>query len=211
MNEETPTKRAIIDHKELRVYQLAFDAAMTIFDLTTTFPTDERYALSDQIRRSSRSICANLAEAWRKRRYEAAFLGKLSDCEAEAAETQTWLDFAINCQYISPEKGEELYMTYNQVLAGLVSMIRNPSPWLLRRQEAEGERRQKAAPMKKFSPPEMKEVSFPTPHTLHPTPSFKSEGRRQKGKNPEVLKFPGSIGHLDKQGEEIGLSDQSLS
>ncbi|WP_079205777.1 four helix bundle protein [Microcystis aeruginosa] len=181
MNEETPTKRAIIDHKELRVYQLAFDAAMTIFDLTTNFPVDERYALSDQIRRSSRSICANLAEAWRKRRYEAAFLGKLSDCEAEAAETQTWLDFAINCQYISPEKGEQLYTTYNQVLAGLVSMIRNPSPWLLRRQEAEGERRQRA------------------------------EGRRQKGKNPEVLKFPGSIGHLDKQGEEIGLSDQSLS
>jgi four helix bundle protein len=111
MNDETPTKRAIIDHKELRVYQLAFDAAMTIFDLTTNFPAEERYALSDQIRRSSRSICANLAEAWRKRRYEAAFLGKLSDCEAEAAETQTWLDFAINCQYISPEKGEQLYMT----------------------------------------------------------------------------------------------------
>jgi four helix bundle protein len=203
MSDETPTKRAIIDHKELRVYQQAFDAAMAIFDLTTTFPAEERYALSDQIRRSSRSICANLAEAWRKRRYEAAFLGKLSDCEAEAAETQTWLDFAINCNYISPEKGEELYTTYNQVLAGLVSMIRNPSPWLLRRQEA--------APMKKFSPPEMKEGSFPTPHTLHPTPSFKSEGRRQKGKNPEVLKFPGSIGHLDGQGEEIGLSDQSLS
>lgn len=189
MNEETPTKRAIIDHKELRVYQLAFDAAMTIFDLTTTFPPEERYALSDQIRRSSRSICANLAEAWRKRRYEAAFLGKLSDCEAEAAETQTWLDFAINCQYISPEKGEELYTTYNQVLAGLVSMIRNPSPWLLRRQasvsvsrtEAEGERRQKAG------------------------------GRGQKGKKSEVLAFPGSIGHLDGQGEEIGLSDQSLS
>ncbi|MCA2652702.1 MAG: four helix bundle protein [Microcystis sp. M061S2] len=84
---------------------------MTIFDLTTNFPAEERYALSDHIRRSSRSICANLAEAWRKRRYEAAFLGKLSDCEAEAAETQTWLDFAINCQYISPEKGEQLYMT----------------------------------------------------------------------------------------------------
>jgi four helix bundle protein len=189
MNEETPTKRAIIDHKELRVYQLAFDAAMTIFDLTTNFPAEERYALSDQVRRSSRSICANLAEAWRKRRYEAAFLGKLSDCEAEAAETQTWLDFAINCNYISPEKGKELYMTYNQVLAGLVSMIRNPSPWLLRRQEAEGERRQEAEGERRQ----------------------KAEGRRQKGKNPEVLKFPGSIGHLDGQGEEIRLSDQSLS
>ena len=117
MNDETPTKRAIIDHKELRVYQLAFDAAMTIFDLTAKFPAEERYALSDQIRRSSRSICANLAEAWRKRHYEAAFLGKLSDCEAETAETQTWLNFAINCQYISPEKGEELYMTYNSEIS----------------------------------------------------------------------------------------------
>lgn len=73
MNEEKPTKRAIIDHKELRVYQLAFDAAMTIFDLTTNFPAEERYALSDQVRRSSRSICANLAEAWRKRRSNSHF------------------------------------------------------------------------------------------------------------------------------------------
>jgi four helix bundle protein len=137
MNDATPTKRAIIDHRELRVYQQAFDAAMAIFDLTATFPAEERYALSDQIRRSSRSICANLAEAWRKRRYEAAFVGKLSDCEAEAAETQTWLDFAVECNYISPERGDELYNAYNQVLAGLVSMIRNPSPWLLKREKRE--------------------------------------------------------------------------
>ena len=162
MNDETPTKRAIIDHKELRVYQLAFDAAMTIFDLTTNFPAEERYALSDQIRRSSRSICANLAEAWRKRRYEAAFLGKLSDCEAEAAETQTWLDFAVECNYISPEKGDQLYTTYNQVLAGLVSMIRNPSPWLLRRQEAEGERRQKAEGRRQEKKEKSKVVALPT-------------------------------------------------
>ncbi|MCA2655991.1 four helix bundle protein [Microcystis sp. M061S2] len=138
MNDEIPaTKRPIIDHKELRVYQLAFDAAMTVFDLTAKFPVEERYALSDQIRRSSRSICANLAEAWRKRRYEAAFVGKLNDCEAETAETQTWIDFAVECNYISKEKGEELYTTYNQVLAGLVSIIRNPAPWLLKRQQKE--------------------------------------------------------------------------
>jgi four helix bundle protein len=79
----------IKDHRELMVYQMAFEAAMKIFELTKRFPVEERYSLTDQIHRSSRSVCANLAEAWRKRRYEAAFIAKLNDCESEAAETQT--------------------------------------------------------------------------------------------------------------------------
>ncbi len=130
---ETNNKQAIKDHKELGVYQKAFDAAMEIFHLSKKFPVEERYSLTDQIRRSSRSVCANLAEAWRKRRYEAAFVAKLNDCEAEAAETQTWLEFAVKCNYLNVEDGRRLYGIYNQVLAGLVSMIKNPSPWLMNR------------------------------------------------------------------------------
>ena len=85
----------IRSHRELEVYQMALDAAMKIFEVSKNFPPEERYSLTDQIRRSSRSVCANLAEAWRKRRYEGAFISKLSDSEAEAAETQTWLEFAV--------------------------------------------------------------------------------------------------------------------
>ena len=84
----------IKSHEGLEVYQIAFGAAMEIFECSKKFPVEERYSLTDQIRRSSRSVCANLAEAWRKRRYEAAFVAKLNDCESEAAETQTWLKFA---------------------------------------------------------------------------------------------------------------------
>ncbi|MBD2346516.1 four helix bundle protein [Anabaena subtropica] len=109
---------------------MAFEAAMKIFELSKKFPVEERYSLTDQIRRSSRSVCANLAEAWRKRRYEAAFIAKLNDCEAEAAETQTWIEFAVKCNYMNVEIGREVYANYNQVLSGLVNMINNPSPWL---------------------------------------------------------------------------------
>ncbi len=89
---ETRTGRRVIRrHTELRVYTRAFDGAKQVFELSKGFPREERYSLTDQIRRSSRSVCANIAEAWRKRRYEAAFVSKLSDSEAEAAETQTWI------------------------------------------------------------------------------------------------------------------------
>ncbi|HEX8196634.1 MAG TPA: four helix bundle protein [Pyrinomonadaceae bacterium] len=81
----------IIRHQDLDVYRKAFDASMQIFELSKDFPKEETYSLTDQVRRSSRSVCANIAEAWRKRRYQAAFISKLNDCEAEAAETQTWL------------------------------------------------------------------------------------------------------------------------
>lgn len=118
-------------HEDLEVYKKAFDAAMKLFELSKKFPVEERYSLTDQMRRSSRSVCANFAEAWRKRRYEAAFVAKLNDCEAEAAETQTWIKFAVKCEYLDVEIGREIYGTYNQVLAGLVSMINNPTPWLM--------------------------------------------------------------------------------
>ena len=112
--------------------KVAFDNAMKIFELSKKFPREETYSLTDQIRRSSRSVCANLAEAWRKRRYEAAFKAKLSDSEAEAAETQTWIEFAVKCNYLDIETGRELYSSYNQVIGGIVNMINNPSPWLIR-------------------------------------------------------------------------------
>ena len=124
-------RKAIQSHSNLDVYQMAFDAAVQIFELSKKFPVEERYSLTDQIRRSSRSVCANLAEAWRKRRYEAAFLAKLSDSEAEAAETQTWIEFAVKCNYLNADVGRELYRTYHKILGSLVNMINNPTPWLM--------------------------------------------------------------------------------
>src|SRR3972149_2306495 len=91
IDEGRKTKR-IGSARELEVYRIAFDTAMEIFEITKSFPKEEKYSLIDQIRRSSRSVCTNLAEAWRKRRYKAVFINKLSDAEQEAAETQTWLD-----------------------------------------------------------------------------------------------------------------------
>lgn len=131
-------KKYIRSHKELEVYQLGFAASMRIFELSKAFPVEERYSLTDQIRRSSRSVCANVAEAWRKRRYEGAFLLKLSDAEAEAGETQTWLEFAVECGYLTPETARELYREYNRILGKLVSIIAKPEPWLLPKSQQTG-------------------------------------------------------------------------
>jgi len=111
-------------HRDLDVYQRAFDLAMRIFELSTMFPKEETYSLTNQIRRSSRSVCANLAEAWRKRRYEKAFIAKLSECECEAAETQVWIEFAVKCEYVDREYGNQLYREYNRLIGSLVAMIR---------------------------------------------------------------------------------------
>ncbi len=116
-------------HKELDVYQNAFHAAIEIFELSKTFPKEEKYSLTDQIRRSSRSVCANIAEAFRKRRYGKAFVAKLSDSEGEASETQVWLDFALEHKYIKPEIYKELFKKYDHVLAQLVIMINSPEKW----------------------------------------------------------------------------------
>ena len=123
--------KKIKTHRDLRVYQKAFDAAMLIFELSKSFPKEERYSLTDQVRRSSRSVCANLAEAWRKRRYEKAFISKLSDVESEAAETQVWIEFAVRCKYLGREQGLSLYQTYDEILATIVGMINHPQTWIL--------------------------------------------------------------------------------
>ncbi|MBI3244574.1 MAG: four helix bundle protein [Chloroflexi bacterium] len=121
----------IMNHTELQVYQKAFATAMKIFELSKAFPKEETYSLTDQVRRSSRSVCANLAEAWRKRRYEAAFISKLSDSEAEASETQVWLEFAVECKYVNRNDAAELYKTYNEIIKTLVGMINHADTWVI--------------------------------------------------------------------------------
>ena len=123
----------IQEHTDLEVYRKAFDGAMLIFEGTKKFPKEEAYSLTDQIRRSSRSVCANLAEAWRKRRYKAAFVSKLSDAEGEAAETQVWLQFAVSSGYLEREGSASLYQTYDEIIRMLVSMINKPQFWVISR------------------------------------------------------------------------------
>ncbi len=119
----------IRSHRELDTYKLAFEAAVEIYDLTKSFPKEETYSLTDQIRRSSRSVCANLAEAFRKRKYPKHFVSKLSDSEAESAETQVWLDFALEFKYITPEQFELLDKKYEQIIGKLVNMAVHPEKW----------------------------------------------------------------------------------
>ena len=108
--------------RDLKVYKLAFDCAMEIFQLTKSFPSEERFSMTDQIRRASRSVCSNLAEAWRKRRYRAVFINKLTDAQQEASETQTWLDFCLACEYINRPTFERLDQEYENILGMLNSM-----------------------------------------------------------------------------------------
>ena len=118
-------------HRQLRVYQNAFRVACAIFEHSKRFPADERYSLTDQIRRSSRSVCANIAEAWRKRRYEAAFVAKLSDAESEAAETQVWLEFIEQHRYLDSDTCSTLSKACDEVIGQLVTMIQHPENWTL--------------------------------------------------------------------------------
>lgn len=128
-------QKFISNHEDLEVYQIAFDAAMKIFEISKNFPKEEKYSLVDQIRRSSRSVCANLAEAWRRRRYKASFLSKLNDAEAEAAESQVWLKFAVKCEYVDRETGRQLYSQYNRILGLIVTMTNSADKWLLKSKE----------------------------------------------------------------------------
>ncbi len=120
---------AVKDYSELQVYQVAFRAAMEIYTLSREWPVHERYSLTDQIRRSSRSVCGNIAEAWRKRRYPAHFVSKLSDADSEAAETEVWLNFALECQYISQSQYVQLKDNYDHICRMLTRMMTNPEKW----------------------------------------------------------------------------------
>jgi four helix bundle protein len=121
----------IVKHNDLELYQRTMETAMLIFKASKGFPREEGYSLTDQIRRSSRSVCANLAEAWRKRRYKAAFISKLSDVEGEVAETQVWIEFAVRCAYLSREQADPLYRAYDAIIRTIVGMINHPETWVI--------------------------------------------------------------------------------
>ena len=109
------------------------DVAMQVFDLTKRFPADERFSLTDQVRRSSRSVPANISEAWRKRRYPAAFVSKLNDAEGEAAETQTHIEIALRCKYITSAEAAFVDSACEEILAMLTDMASHPEQWTIRK------------------------------------------------------------------------------
>lgn len=119
-----------MSYKNLIAYQKAFSLAMKIFKITKKFPKEERFGLTDQMRRSSRSVCTNLAEGYRKRRYEAHFVSKLTDADMENTETPVWLDFALECQYIIQEEFDYLYRDTEEVGRLVSYMIENPAKFL---------------------------------------------------------------------------------
>ncbi len=121
--------KVIKSHRDLDVYNLAFELAMEIYEISKTFPIDEKYSLTDQIRRASRSVCSNIAEGFRKRRYPKSFVSKLSDSETEATETQTWLEFSFKCKYISSQQFNKLDNSYNNVIGKLVVMMNQSEKW----------------------------------------------------------------------------------
>ncbi len=127
-NEERETKddgrktKRIRSVRELEVYKLAFETAMEVFEISKNFPKEETYSMTHQVRKASRSVCTNLSEGWRKRRYKAVFINKLSDAGQEAAEAQTWLEFALACKYIDKKTFERLDEKYEHIFAMLFTM-----------------------------------------------------------------------------------------
>ncbi len=134
-------KRKLHGYKDLDVYKLAFKIAMELFVETKKFPKDEKYALTDQMRRSSRSIAANISEAWGKRMYRSHFVSKLSDSYAETNETVTWLDFALSHGYINRKRYEYFNENYDYVCRMLFSMMKNPDKFILEKKEKSVESR----------------------------------------------------------------------
>jgi four helix bundle protein len=121
----------IQSHCDLQVYQRAIAAALDLFEPSKSFPKEETYSLTDQFRRSSRPVCSNLAEGWRKRRYQAAFISKLSDSESEDAETQVWIEFAVNCNYLERDQAVRVYRANDEILRTPVGMITHPNTWVI--------------------------------------------------------------------------------
>ena len=117
--------------KDLIVFQKGYKLAMLIFEISKNFPKEEKYSLTDQIRRSSRSVTSCLPESWAKRRYEKAFVSKLTDSLGEEFETENWLDYSKDCKYIKEETHERILSEYDEVRKMLISMINNPEKWCL--------------------------------------------------------------------------------
>lgn len=116
----------ILSFRDLRVYKLAFTLQKRVFEITKTFPKEEKYSLTDQFRRASRSVGANIAEAWQKRRYRAHFVSKLSDADGEQAETQHWIETSLACGYVTPAECEELIRSYGEIGGMLGNMMSFP-------------------------------------------------------------------------------------
>ncbi len=128
---EAKTQPTVRSYQDLRVFQGAMDACIEVFSISKKFPPEERFSLTDQVRRSSRSVCANLAEAWRNRRHKGAFIAKLDDSLGEATETQVWLEIARRCRFLSDAESENLVRVYDKISAQLVSMIQTSEKWLV--------------------------------------------------------------------------------
>ena len=134
MNERiTGYNEKIKSYKDLRVFQNAMNAAMKIYDLTEKFPAAEKHSLTDQLRRSSRAVCSGITKAWRKRRFKTPFIARLNDSEGEACETQVWLEFARQCQYLDDDLCHELDSAYDQIMGQLVKMMNQPDKWLIKK------------------------------------------------------------------------------
>ncbi len=129
---EKKNPRRIHSAKELEVYQKAYVLAMQIFEISKKWPHEEKYSLTDQVRRSSRSVCVNLREAWAKRRYRAHFVSKLTDADGENSETDSWLDFARDCKYLSEEQHKSMTSECSSIGSMLGSMLNNPDPFLIK-------------------------------------------------------------------------------
>ena len=125
-------KDKIKSYKDLRVYNNAMEAAMKIFELTRTFPPEEKYSLTDQMRRASRSVCSTIGEAWRKRANQAAFTARLNESESVACESQVWVEFARKCGYLKDEISDELDAAYDQILGQLFKMIKESDKWTIK-------------------------------------------------------------------------------
>jgi four helix bundle protein len=131
------TKQRIVHHWQLEVFQLARAGAQQFFGLSKRFPKEETYSLTDQGRRASRAVAAMIAEGWRRRKYEAAFVNKLNEAEGEAAETQVWIMHGVDCGYLTKSEGRGLHRLYDRILGKLVNMGNRPEPWLLKRTASE--------------------------------------------------------------------------
>ena len=127
------TKQKIVHHWQLEVFRLAREVAQQFFQLSKRFPKEETYSLTDQGRRASRAVSAMISEAWRRRKYEAAFVNKLNEAEGEAAETQVWVMHAVDCEYLTKTEGRELHRLCDRILGKLVNMGNRPEVWLLKK------------------------------------------------------------------------------
>ena len=131
MQQQRQQTKKIQYHWEIDTYKLSIQAAMEIYELSKSFPEEEKYSLTDQIRKSSRSVSAQIAEGWRRRKYRGAFVNKMNEAEGEAAETQVWLEFSVKCRYMSREDGAALHKKYDEIIGKLINMGNHPEQWCL--------------------------------------------------------------------------------